>query len=381
MPSASKPLRYVLMLTLLALVRIAASAQEAAVQQTADSNKVASKTVSNEERASLAASTLQSWYNQDTGLYRTTGWWNAANVITALADYSRLVHSKQYRPVFSNTFSAAQKTSPGFLNKYYDDEGWWALAWIDVYGITHDARYLTMAESVFKDMSGAWDDTCSGGIWWSKDRNYKNAIANELFLDVAAQLALQAKKSNERAAYREWAEKEWNWFEHSGMINSDHLVNDGLDASCANNHKTTWSYNQGVVLGGLAELSKSSKATSGASSNAALLAQADEIAKAAISHITDAQGILHDPCEPKCGGDGTQFKGIFARNLRILSETQPSPLYEHFLLTNADSVWSQVTPENTHLGTVWSSPFGDADASTQSSALDLLIAAASKAAK
>jgi len=378
MPSAFKSISRALMLTLLALLRIPASAEDAS-----DTSKVTGKPVSNEQRAALAAATLQSWYNPDTGLYRTTGWWNSANAITALADYSRLAHSKQYRPVFSNAFTAAQKTGPGFLNNFYDDEGWWALAWIDVYGITRDARYLAMAESIFKDMSGGWDNTCSGGIWWSKDRKYKNAIANELFLDVAAQLALHAKKSGERVAYRDWAEKELNWFAHSGMINSDHLVNDGLDESCANNHKTTWSYNQGVIVGGLARLSISSKVSSKAASDPALLAQADEIAKAAISHITDPQGILHDPCEPKCGADGTQFKGIFARNLRILNETQPSQSYEHFLLTNADSVWSQATPGNSHLGPVWTSPFGDADASTQSSALDLLVAAAatSKAAK
>jgi predicted alpha-1,6-mannanase (GH76 family) len=79
---------------------------------------------------------LQSWYDQKTGLYRTTGWWNSANAITTLADYAQATGSRQFDPVFQNTFIAAQKTSAGFLNRFYDDEGWWALAWIDVYDIT-----------------------------------------------------------------------------------------------------------------------------------------------------------------------------------------------------------------------------------------------------
>jgi len=320
--------------------------------------------------AALAADTLQSWYNADTGLYRTTGWWNAANAMTALADYSSVSGSKKYWPVFANTFSAAQKTSPGFINKFYDDEGWWALAWIDAYKLTHDARYLRMAEQIFADMAGGWDETCNGGIWWSKDRKYKNAIANELFLDVAATLASVPANGQRRAGYRAWAEREWRWFAASGMINSQHLVNDGLDSSCANNRQTAWSYNQGVIVGGLVAL----HLTTG---DAGLLSEAQQIGEAAVTGLTDANGILHDACEPRCGADGTQFKGILVRNLRLLDAVKRTPAFDKFMLTNAESVWTQVRPADYRLGPIWTAPFGSADASSESSALDLLVAAAS----
>ena len=180
-------------------------------------------------RAALAANALQAWYSGRTGLYNSTGWWNSANAITALADESRVTGSREYWPVFSNTFIAAQKTSAGFLNKFYDDEGWWAMAWIDVYDLTHEARYLAMAQSIFADMAGGWDATCGGGIWWSKDRKYKNAIANELFLDVAAALANRTEGADQRG-YAAWARKEWRWFAQSGMINASHTINDGLNS-------------------------------------------------------------------------------------------------------------------------------------------------------
>src|ERR1700684_309417 len=73
---------------------------------------------------------LQSWYTQSTGLYQTTGWWNSANTLTMLADYSLVALTAIYNTVFSNSCQQAQKTNSGFLNNYYDDEGWWALAWI-----------------------------------------------------------------------------------------------------------------------------------------------------------------------------------------------------------------------------------------------------------
>ena len=322
-----------------------------------------------DQHAALAIQTLQTWYGLDTGLYKTTGWWNSANAITAVADYARIAPSRDYDFVFSNTLALAQKTSPGFINRYYDDEGWWALAWIDVYGITHDRRYLEAAKFIFSDMTYGWDSTCSGGIWWSKDRKYKNAIANELFLSVAAELASVTSDAAERAAYLTWATREWDWFSHSGMINESHLVNDGLTSECKNNQQTTWTYNQGVILGGLAALHR-------ANHDPATLTEAKAIAAAAIAHLTDAQGILHESCEPKCGADGTQFKGIFIRNLRALNEVAPQPGYTNFILANADSIWSQTHPPDYHLGEVWASPNGAADASTQSSALDALVAAA-----
>jgi len=324
--------------------------------------------ISPNERATLAVRSLQSWYDQQTGLYRTTGWWNSANAITTLADYSKITKSHEFESVFPNTLAAAQKTAPGFINRFYDDEGWWALAWIDVYDITRGTQYLTMAKSIFADMVSGWDDTCSGGIWWSKDRKYKNAIANELFLSVAAHLAARANNRSERKQYLAWAAREWQWFSDSGMINSDHLVNDGLDAKCSNNRQTTWTYNQGVIIGALAELSRSDH-------NRALLAAAERIAEAALSSpvLVDSKGILHDLCEPNCGGDGSQFKGIFARNLRLLEKVSPLPGYRRFVTANAESIWSGAHPPKYHLGLIWTAPFGSVDASTHSSATDLLL--------
>ncbi len=84
-------------------------------------------------RSHTAATALLTLYNHDTGLFNTTGWWNSANAITALADTSRLTHDKSLRTTLRNTFDQAPKLHPDFLNEFYDDEGWWALAWIDSY--------------------------------------------------------------------------------------------------------------------------------------------------------------------------------------------------------------------------------------------------------
>jgi predicted alpha-1,6-mannanase (GH76 family) len=323
--------------------------------------------------AANGIATLQAWYNSSTGLYDTTGWWNSANAITVLGDYSLAANTQQYASALSNTFVAAQNTNPGFINHYYDDEGWWALAWINAYDLTHNSKYLAMAESIFADIAGGWDTTtCGGGVWWSKDRTYKNAIANELFLSVAAHLANRTREP-QRSQYAEWARREWNWFAASGMINPQSLINDGLNSSnpaaCTNNGQATWSYNQGVILGGLAEYSM-------VNHDPSLLARAAKIGSAAITYLTDANGVLHDPCEPNCGADGPQFKGIFTRNLMRLYLTASRPAYFSFVHKNADSIWNNDRGANYPFGLIWSGPFDSADAARQTSALDAIIAAA-----
>lgn len=167
------------------------------------------------DRAVTAIEALQTFYDEAYGLWETTGWWNSGNCLTVLGDFLYLgvdsADDLALEDVFANTFTRAQQAtqtatktlvkgssrrlfesryaaSPvvgesglasrgfsGFINNYYDDEGWWALAWVRAFDVTGNTEYLDMAESIFADMQGGVNGTCGGGIWWSKDRRYKNA--------------------------------------------------------------------------------------------------------------------------------------------------------------------------------------------------------------
>jgi predicted alpha-1,6-mannanase (GH76 family) len=314
---------------------------------------------------------LQARYSSNTGVYASpSGWWNAANSITVLANYERAVNDTSYESVILNTFktAAVAEGHPNFINSFNDDDGWWALAWVDAYDLTGNAAYLSMAEAIFTAMSAGWDTTCGGGIWWSTARTYKNAIANELFLTVAAKLANRTSGSNS-AAYLTWAQQEWTWFKASGMINSQNLINDGLNSTnpnaCTNNHATTWTYNQGVILGGLVELYN-------ADQDPTLLPQAQAIAAAAMAHLT-TNGILVETSIS--GGDAPQFKGIFMRNLMYLYTQSPNAQYKAFIDANANSIWTNDRGLNYEFGGLWQGPLDSADPTRQTSALDAIIAA------
>jgi hypothetical protein len=223
------------------------------------------------DHARAATVTLQeTWYNGQTGLYNSTAWWNCANAITTLADMSAVdpnVLDRTTNGIFRNTYNQAQKknlnvykydamhecdgihhrcpnASPhtyspkGYLNSYFDDEGWWALAWIAVWDKTKDDAYLNAATFIFDDIVAHATNATCGGIWWNRKHTQVNAIAAELFISVAAHLA--NRKPN-GAYYLKWAKKMYNWFLKSGLINLKGNINDSLDLkTCKNPLNAVW---------------------------------------------------------------------------------------------------------------------------------------------
>ena len=326
---------------------------------------------------------LQKWYNPETCLWETTSWWNAANITTALIRYSAVTDSQKYLPLIDQVFEhnkdfvipgkdgKPDKKVTNFLNEYYDDEGWWALAWIDAYRLTGQKKYLEMAQTIFADMTTGYDDVCGGGIYWKKPKQYKNAIANGLFMLTALRLHQDAPKTK-IAGKRplQWGEMVWKWFRETGMINRETwLVEDGLNKDCQPNRNQNWTYNQGVPIAVMCELYRIKK-------DKEALQMAENIAQAAMVKMTTPQGILKEKNEPDMGADGPQFKGIFMRHLATLYQISPKEEYKSFILNNAESIWAKGrNPNSSQFGGVWAGPFDQTDASRQSSALDCLIEA------
>ncbi|CAN6627320.1 hypothetical protein TRVA0_011S01266 [Trichomonascus vanleenenianus] len=211
-------------------------------------------------------SLVNMYYNNDTGLWdhdlgSGSEWWTSANTVDVLASYVKQMPNTagKYNWVFENTYTKAQQQtlqsrgdqgelnylnskqpSPyvenGFVRPftYYDDDGWWALAWIKVFDVTHDGRFLQSAANLFEVISNNWDDKCGGGVYWNQDKKGKNAIPNLLLMDVAAKLA---SRTGNKSKYSYWARRAYNWIKDSGMINDQNLIVDGLDSStCQSNN-------------------------------------------------------------------------------------------------------------------------------------------------
>jgi predicted alpha-1,6-mannanase (GH76 family) len=327
------------------------------------------------ERAAIHMQRLLKLQRKTDHLWRKARWWNCANIIESVIDYNRLTGkniSKELRTIYRRnfvTFGRIRYLSPNA----YDDDEWWGLTWLKAYDMTGEKRYMNRSKAIFQHVvKGSWDTVCGGGVNWQRYQRYKNSITNELFLVHAARLALEAKDSAEKQYYLNWTFKEWNWFRNSKMYN-DTLIADGLnkDCSCRDEGQPggTFTYTQGVILGGLKYLYE-------LTSDEQYLVTARKIAHASMKNFSNDKGILSE----HGGGpnhDNIQFKGIYMRYLALINTDLHDEAITAFILQNADHVWQYCRSGDGLCDFDWNAPYKKSNhtGATQGSTMDLMNAA------
>lgn len=381
--------------------------------------------------------TFMGWYDAFTGLIGPT-WWRAAVALSTIETYQQTTGDPSYEFAIVAPFAHFNGDPFAFENNFDDDTAWWGLAWLQAYNLTHNTRYLVTAEDLANYIHEDLNDTTScggpGGVWWKRSphKDLGGAIQNELFLELTAWLHNTIVENNGKDSgknsYLSWALQEWTWFQHVGLISNGKItvpvgvgkITTTIPANLVTNSITNpkytqrgsqcsdsisgdlFTYNQGVILAGLAELYK-------ATSNASYLAKAEAIANAALNPKNTflvkvgkrgtkktsfiVKGVLTEPsCQPgeNCGtGDEGAFKGIFVRDLKMLAEIAPAnqdkylSKYNSFFAAQAASIEKNDTtiihipPTNITLhlfGMFWNGPRNPIGSDTQESALEALVA-------
>ncbi|KAH9933959.1 glycoside hydrolase family 76 protein [Epithele typhae] len=297
------------------------------------------------------------WYGSGWGIF-----WTDANTLEDLYNLMLADGSTSFDVADSTPIGqlGLQQNRDAWISKIggsNDDAGWTVLSlWkIGDYRLRHGGDpnpYWNSARIVYDLIAAEWDDsTCGGGVWWSSAHTYKNAITNQLFLHLSAAMYNRFGGSQ----YLANAQKTWNWLLNSGMRNSDGLWNDGLTDSCQNNGQTTWTYNQGVIASGLAELAR-------ATGDRSLLDQA-EITLDAVTRLKVQNGILTETCDSAtptswCSNDSVMFKGIWMKHLQFYLDNFPdrASKYTSFIHAQDSAVVHYATGAGWKVGNVWYAP-------------------------
>ncbi|MFE5569550.1 MULTISPECIES: glycoside hydrolase family 76 protein [Amycolatopsis] len=331
-------------------------------------------------RAQAAADALLYSYDPYPGWWPSS-WWNSAATLTAVIDHARSTGDRRYDWIIARTFernrgvfAAGERSSDAiegnFASRAIDDSAWWGLAWVAAYDHTGDPRYLSMATTIAAYVHQYWDPgTCGGGVWWDRERTYKNAVTSGLYLRLAASVH---RRTPGDSLWLQRSRTAADWYLASGMINAAGLVNDGLTRDCRNNGQTVWTYNQGLGIGGLVEIWRATGETR-------WLDAARRLGDAAVNGtVLTKNGVLTESCDigqNSCDDNQKQFKGSFMRFLADLAAATNSTAYRDYTRRQADTLWASARDPLNRIGQRWAGGTPtQVDWRTQASGLGALTA-------
>jgi len=235
-------------------------------------------------------------------LFGTWHYWWQAHLLDCLVD-AQLRDPQPDRRTKINRQVRSHRLRNNFswINSYYDDMAWLALALeraARIAGVERRRALPKLSDQFVK----AWVPEDGGGIPWRKQDQFFNAPANGPAGIFLARYGDRLKRAEQMA----------DWIDRTLIDPETHLVFDGIKAGSL--VRAQYTYCQGVVLGLETELA----ARTGAQARARHAARVYRLV-AAVSENMAPSGVLRG----SGGGDGGLFAGITARYLALVATTLP----------------------------------------------------------
>jgi hypothetical protein len=277
------------------------------------------------------------------------GFWHAGNTLDTFMDYlararpgDRLNTAVTLGAQGVTIFNQVTKVDPTQYSldaepptvAWWDDYGWWGIAFLKVHFMTGDARYLHAAQVCWHFMDkggrqysgppesegGTWNhDPTGGGI--------QNVITNALFLILSARLYTSALDEQ----YLSGALAQYKWFVNQLDNGAKEVVPGNVPAWLIHQlplgqEANFWTGDQGALLGGLASLSQSVQSSDPDLASTLLdmckaLAQGVTTSNQMVWPVSWKQGanVVHE-AEPSSGDwrfdlNGSTGKGVLMRYL------------------------------------------------------------------
>ncbi|KAK3346109.1 glycosyl hydrolase family 76-domain-containing protein [Lasiosphaeria hispida] len=264
-------------------------------------------------------------------------WWQAGAMFGTLIDYWHYTGDDTYN---GETATAMVFQAEAPANSYMprnwtaslgnDDQGFWGMAAMLAAEVgfpnppKDQPQWLALAQAVFNTQAARWEhEDCAGGLHWqipptNGGYNYKNTVANVVFLNLAARLARYTKNET----YAEWAEKAYDWTSGVGYIDKDYNVFDGghVEANCTDINLVQFSANAAVLLHATASMYNHTNDQRWRARVQGLLNRTTE-------HFFPNGIMVERACEledrVQCNVDQHSFKGYMHRALATVSVLAP----------------------------------------------------------
>lgn len=129
-------------------------------------------------------------------------------------------------------------------SRFYDDNQWIAIAYLDAYNRNHQPKYLDVSKMIYRYMLGGIDTVSGGGIYWKEgDKTTKNTCSNGPGILVA----LQLYKITRQKQYLDTALSLYRWT-NKYLQAPDGVYYDNVKLPSLKIAKATYTYNTGTML-------------------------------------------------------------------------------------------------------------------------------------
>ncbi len=232
-------------------------------------------------------------------LFGSWNYWWQAHLLDCLVDAQvRDPKPERHSRIRRQIRSHRLRNVGAWVNNYYDDMAWLALALERAARLAGVERRRAL-DKLSQQFLTAWVPEDGGGIPWRKQDQFFNAAANGPAGIFLARYGDRLKRAQQMA----------DWIDATLIDPETHLVFDGIKAGSL--VRAQYTYCQGVVLGLETELAARTGDPRHAPRVHRLVAAIEE-------HMTSA-GVL----KGTGGGDGGLFGGVTARYLALVASTLP----------------------------------------------------------
>lgn len=134
--------------------------------------------------------------------------------------------------------------SEGGGDRFYDDNQWIGLAYMDAYLRNNNKLLLQHSEEIYRFMMSGYDTVAGGGLYWKEhDLTTKNTCSN----GPGVLLAIRLYQATKKKSYLDTALLLYNWT-NKKLLSPDAVFYDNVKTTTNTIDKRCYSYNTGAML-------------------------------------------------------------------------------------------------------------------------------------
>lgn len=214
-------------------------------------------------------------------------------------------------------------------SRFYDDNQWVAIAYLDAYHRNHKKKYLEVSKMIYRFMLGGMDTVAGGGLYWKEgDKTTKNTCSN----GPAILVALQLYRITRQQEYLQTALKIYEWT-NQHLRSPEGLFYDNIKVPSLEVNKALYTYNTGTMLQSnvlLYEITKNRK----------YLTEAQQIAASGKAHFFKNGRLPHE----------YWFNAVMLRGYEALYNKDKNTGWISFFVEDAEGIWKTERDANQMLG-------------------------------